>query len=135
MSTPSPAPTEQSVAELIRSLSAETGELVRQEIAVLRSDLESQAKRAGASAGLLGGAAVLGLGAFGALTASLIAGIGRHVRPSRAAFLVAAAYGGGAAAAAMSAREQLRKVGPEAAEAIQRDVKAATQGVREGAAA
>ena len=135
MSTPSPAPTEQSVAELIRSLSAETGELVRQEIAVLRSDLETQAKRAGASAGLLGGAAVLGLGAFGALTASLIAGIGRHVRPSRAAFLVAAAYGGGAAAAAMSAREQLRKVGPETAEAIQRDVKAATQGVREVAAA
>ena len=134
MSVPSPASPEQSIAELLRSLSAETGELVRQEIALLRSDLESQAKRAGASAGLLGGAAILGLGAFGALTASLIAGLGRRVRPSRAAFLVAAAYGGGAAAAAMSAREQLRKVGPEAAQAIQRDVKAATQGVREGAA-
>jgi putative superfamily III holin-X len=133
MSTPDPAPTDQSIAELIRSLSAETGELVKQEIRVLRDDLESQAKRAGASAGLLGGAALLGLGSFGALTASLIAAL--PMRTSRAAFLVAAAYGGGAAAAAVTARDQLRRVGPETAEAVQRDVQAATQGVREAATA
>jgi Putative Actinobacterial Holin-X, holin superfamily III len=128
---PAPAPAEQSIAELLRSLSAETGELVRQEIRVLRSDLETQAKRAGASAGLLGGAALLGLGSFGALTASLIAGLGRHMRTSRAAFLVAALYGGGAAAAALTARDQLQRLGPETAEAVQRDVQAATQGVRD----
>ncbi len=130
MATPDPAPTEQSIAELIRSLSAETGDLVRQEIQLLKTDLQDQAKRAGASAGLLGGAALLGLGAFGALTTSLIAALARNGRTSRAAFVVAALYGGGAAAAAVTARDQLKRVGPETAAAVQRDVRAATQGVQ-----
>jgi hypothetical protein len=87
-------------------------------------------QRVGGSAGLLGGAGLLGVGAFGALTAALIAALGRG-RPGRGAFLVASLYGAGAAALAMAGRKGLAKAAPEAVEAIQRDVKAAAEGARD----
>jgi hypothetical protein len=121
---------EASIAQLFRELSQETAGLVREELRLAREDLTQHVQRVGGSAGLLGGAGLLGVGAFGALTAALIAALGRG-RPGRGAFLVASLYGAGAAALAMAGRKGLAKAAPEAVEAIQRDVKAAAEGARD----
>ena len=126
---------EQSIANHFRGLSQETGELVRDELRVVRGELAEQAKRIGASAGLLGAAGALGAGAFGAATAGLISALGRG-RTGRGAVLVAMLYGAGATALALVARDQLRTVAPEAAgaaESVAQDVKAAAGGARAGA--
>jgi membrane protein len=126
---------EQSIAQLFRELSQETAGLVREELGMMRDELKEHGRRLGAGAGLLGGAGMLGLGAFGALTAGLVAALGRG-RPGRGALLVSMVYGGGAAGLALLARERLRAVAPDAAEAadtVHRDMHAAAQGAGEGA--
>ena len=69
---------------------------------------------------------MLGVGAFGALTAALIAALGR--RPARGGLLVATLYGAGAAGLADAGLKRLGQVAPEVLEAIQRDVKATAKG-------
>jgi hypothetical protein len=122
---------EQSIAEHFSGLSQETAGLVREELRLLRDELTEQGKRLGAGAGLLAAAGVLGSGAFGALTASLIAALGGRHR-GRGAFIVAVLYGGGAAALALAARERMREVAAEGVNAVGRDVQAAAAGAREG---
>jgi len=122
---------ESSIAELFRQLSQETAGLVREELRLARDELAQHGRRLSASAGLLGGAGLLGVGAFGALTAALVAALGRG-RPARGAFLVAILYGGGAAGLALTGRKALAQTAPDAADAIQRDVKAAAEGARDG---
>jgi hypothetical protein len=131
MSSDSTEERQDAIAQLFRELSAETSALVREEVRLLRDDLTREARRAGASAGMLGGAGLLGLGAFGAATAMLVQALGRG-RPGRGAFLVASLYGAGAAALGLRARDQLREVAPEALQEVQADVKAAAEGVRSG---
>jgi hypothetical protein len=129
MSSDSTEERQDAIAQLFRELSAETTGLVREEVRLLRDDLTREARRVGASAGMLGAAGMLGLGAFGALTAMLVQALGRG-RPGRGAFLVAALYGAGAAALGLRARDQLREVAPDAIEEVQGDLKAAAEGVR-----
>ncbi len=71
------------------------------------------------------------MGAFGALTAGLVAALGRG-RPARGALLVASLYGAGAAALAAAARNRLSETAPQAVQAVQRDAKAAAEGIRDG---
>lgn len=135
MSNVSSEDREQSIAQLFRELSQETAGLVREELAIVRDEFREQGRRIGASAGLLGGAGMLGFGAFGALTAGLVAALGRG-RPGRGAVLVTILYGGGAAGLALLARDRLRVAAPQVAEAadvVQRDMHAAAEGVSEGA--
>lgn len=126
---------EQSIAHLFSQLSSETGALVRDELQRVRDDLAQQARHLGGSAGLLGAAAALGIGAFGSLTAALASALGRG-RPGRGALLVAILYGGGATGLALAARDRLSRILPETAEtvgAVQDDVRAAAQATRSGA--
>ena len=118
------------IAELLGELSQESAGLIREELRLIGADLTAQGRRVGGSAALLGGAGVLGVGAFGALTAGLIALLGR--RPARGALMVAALYGAGAGALADAALKRLGEVAPEAAQALRRDLKAATTGAQRG---
>ena len=52
---------EQSIGDLLKQLSQETGTLVRQEMALARAEMTAKGKRAGVGAGMLGGAGVAGL--------------------------------------------------------------------------
>src|SRR5215208_755348 len=119
---------ENSIADLLSDLSQESVELIREELRLVVVDFMAQGRQVGTSAGLLGGAAALGVGAFGALTAGLISALQR--RPSRGALLVAALYGAGAAGLADAGRKRLGQVAPQFVETIQRDVKATAQGAR-----
>ena len=117
---------ENSIADLLSELSQESVELLRQELRLVVTDIAAEGRQVGTSVGLLGGAAALGVGAFGALTAALIAALGR--RPSRGALLVATLYGAGAAGLADAGVKRLGQVAPQVLETIQRDVKATAKG-------
>ena len=119
---------ENSIADLLSDLSQESVELIREELRLVLSDFMAEGRQVGTSAGLLGGAAVLGVGAFGALTAALISALGR--RPARGGLLVATLYGAGAAGLADAGRKRLVQVAPQLVETIQRDVKATATGAR-----
>ena len=77
---------ENSIADVLSDLSQESAGLIREELRLMVADLAAQVRpvvaRAGSSV-----SRGLGVGAFGALTAGLIAALGR--RPARGALLVA----------------------------------------------
>lgn len=132
MATENAATRENTIADLLSELSQESAALVREELKLMRQEVADQGRRVATSAALLGGAGVLGLGAFGALTTAAIAAVGRR-HTTRGALLVAAVYGAGAGALAESGVRRLGQVAPEAVQTLQRDVKAAASGVRRAA--
>jgi hypothetical protein len=112
----------------VDDLPDEPAALVREELLLIREEIADQARRVALSVALLGGAGVMGLGAFGALTTAAIAALGRQ-DTARGALLMAAFYGAGAGALAEAGVKRLGRVTPEAAEAIQQDVKEAAKAV------
>src|SRR5215216_4231138 len=122
MATGNVAARENPIAELLSELSQQSAGLVREELKLMREELTDQSRRIATSAALLGGAGVLGLGAFGALTTAAISALGRR-HTTRGALLVAALYGAGAGALAESGVKRLGRVAPAAVETLQRDVK------------
>jgi hypothetical protein len=80
------------IGELFRDLSTETATLVRAEVQLARVEIEEKLRRAGRAVPLFAVAAALGVGAFGAATACLIALLGLVVPLWAAALIVAAVY-------------------------------------------
>jgi hypothetical protein len=117
---PIPAPDE---------LPREPATVLRDELRLTREEIADQGRRLAFGAALLGGAGVLGLGAFGALTTAAIAALGRQ-DTTRGALLMAAVYGAGAGVLAEVGVRRLGRVAPEAVENIQEDVKDAAKAVR-----
>jgi Putative Actinobacterial Holin-X, holin superfamily III len=101
-----------SIPELLRDLSTETATLVRQEMALVRAELLENAKPAAASAASFGATAVLGLGAFGALTAFIIAALALAVPLWSAALIVAIIYGLAAFILAETGKKKLHEINP-----------------------
>ena len=107
----------------------EPAAVLREELRLILEEVADQGRRVAFGAAILGGAGVLGLGAFGALTTAAIAALGRR-DTIRGALLMAAAYGAGAGALAGIGVKRLGHVGPEAVENLQQDVKEAARAVR-----
>src|ERR671921_1909797 len=107
----------------------EPAAVLREELGLIREEIADHGRRVAFSAALIGGAGVLGLGAFGALTTAAIAALGRQ-DTARGALLMAAFYGAGAGALAEAGVKRLGRVTPEAVEAIQQEVKVAAKEVR-----
>ena len=110
-------------------LPEEPAAVLREELRLIREEIADEGRRVAFGAAMLGGSGVLGLGAFGALTTAAIAALGRQ-DTTRGALLLAAVYGAGAGALAELGIKRLRRVGPEAVENLQEDVKEATKAVR-----
>ncbi len=127
---------DQSVGELLRQLSEETSTLVRQEVQLAKAELSQKASLAGKGAGLLAGAAVMGLGVFGAFTAFLIAVIALAVPVWVAALIVTVLYAAVAAALALAGRAALRKATPltpeQTVDSVKEDVQWAKTQARSG---
>jgi putative superfamily III holin-X len=128
MGTPEAERREQSIAEHVRGLSEESAGLVREQAQLIRDDLIDELKRLGRGGVMLGGAGLLGLGAFGALTAALTSAFGGG---KRGALTVTVIYGAAAGGLAVAGREQLRNTAARAADTLGRDVQAAAEGVRQ----
>ena len=128
MATPEAERREQSIAEHVRGLSEESARLVREQAQLIREDLIDELKRLGLGGVMLGGAGLLGLGAFAALTAGLVSAFGGGKRGAAAVTIL---YGAAAAGLAVAGREQLSKTAARAADTLGRDVQAAAEGVRQ----
>jgi len=103
---------ERPVGDLVKQLSDQTTTLVRKEIELAKAELAIKGKRAGAGAGMFGGAGTLGFYAFGALTATLILALAEALAPWLAALIVAAVYGGVAAVMALQGKKKVQAATP-----------------------
>jgi len=86
-------PPDQSIAELMKTLSEQTTSLVRQEVELAKTELAVKGKRAGQGAGMFGGAALFGLYGVGALAACAILALSTAIDGWLAALVVTAVYG------------------------------------------
>jgi uncharacterized membrane protein YqjE len=109
-------PRESSLPELLKRLSAETTQLVHQELDLAKVELTQKGRQAGAGAGLFGTAAALGLAGLGALTACIILALNAVLPAWLAALIVAAVFGVVAAVLAVQGRDRVKQVTPLAPE-------------------
>jgi len=115
---------DESIAELVKRLAEQTNTLVKQEIELAKAELTEKGKVAGAGAGMLGAAALIGLLAAGALTACLIALLQTAIDHTwLAALIVAIVYAAIAAPIAMRGRDRIRAAAPPAPEKTIESVK------------
>jgi uncharacterized membrane protein YqjE len=112
-----------STGELVKQLSEQTTTLVRQEIELAKAELSQKGKVAGEGAGMFGGAAVVGLLAAAALTATIIALLDKAMDFWIAALIVAVVYGVVAAVLAIRGRDRVKKGMPPAPEQTVETVK------------
>ena len=111
------------VGDLVKQLAGQTSTLVRQEIDLAKAEMSQKASTAGKGAGLLGGAAVVGLLAAGSLTACLILALGEVIPDWLAALIVALVMGAVAAVLAMQGRNRIRAATPPVPEQTVETVK------------
>ncbi len=115
-----------STGELVKELSQQVSELVRQELELAKTEMAEKGKKAGIGAGFLGGAGVAGLAALGALTAFLILVLDLAMPAWAAALIVTALWAAVAGVLALRGREKVREVGrpvPEkTADSVKEDV-------------
>jgi hypothetical protein len=117
---------EASTSELVKQLSDQTSRLVHQELELLKAELAIKGKRAGAGAGLFGGAGVFGLFALGALTAAAIAALATAMATWLAALIVAALWSAIAGIAALTGKKKVEQALPpvpqDSVESVKEDV-------------
>jgi uncharacterized membrane protein YqjE len=109
--------------ELLRELSRQTTDLVRQEIDLAKAEMGEKGKRAGVGAGMFGGAGVFGIGAFAALTACVIAALDLAMPLWLAALIVTVVYAAIAGVLALRGKEKVKAAGPPVPEQTKDSVK------------
>jgi uncharacterized membrane protein YqjE len=122
--------------ELLRELSDQTTTLVKQEIELAKAELSAKGKRAGAGAGMFGGAGLFGFFAFAALTTAIVAALDTAMPLWAAALIVMAVYAAVAAVLAMNGKKQIDKATPvapeQAVESVKEDAQWAKTRARSG---
>ena len=115
-----------STAELVKELSREVSQLVREEIALAKAEMTEKGKQAGVGAGMLSGAAVLGLAAVGGSMAFLILVLDSWMPGWLAALIVTVVYAAAAAVLALRGRKRIRHATPpvptQTIESVKEDV-------------
>jgi uncharacterized membrane protein YqjE len=121
---------------LLRELAEQITTLVRQEFALAKSELAEKGRRAAPAAGLLSAGALLGLGAFGALTTCIIAALARALQLWAAALIVAVVYAIIAFVLVQTAKNKLEGAMPlvpeQTAQTVKEDVEWAKTRARSG---
>jgi uncharacterized membrane protein YqjE len=132
-----PREADRPIGELLRELGDEISTLVRQEIALAKVEIAEKTKPAVASAGMFGGTALLGLGAFGAVTTFLIALIALWVPVWASALIVTALYGAAAFVLAQTGKKKLHEAAPlipeQTAQTVKEDIEWAKTRAKSGA--
>jgi hypothetical protein len=112
-----------STAELVKELSREVSELVRQEVALAKAEMAQKGRQAGVGAGMLSGAAVLGLAAVGGSMAFFILVLDAWMPAWLAALIVTVVYGAAAAVLGLRGKERIQEATPPAPERTIESVK------------
>jgi len=114
MASPTDDKRNASTAELVKELSREVSQLVREEIALATAEMTQKGKHAGLGAGMLSGAAVLGLAAIGGSMAFLMLVLDSWMPAWLAALIVTVVYGAAAALLALRGTERISQATPPA---------------------
>jgi hypothetical protein len=129
---------QQSLGELTKQLSEQTTTLARMEVELAKAELQQKGKQIGIGAGAFGGAGLIGLFAFGALTATLILALAEAVDPWLAALIVTAVYSAIAGVLALVGRRRVQEGTPptpeRAIESTKEDVETAKRSAKEARA-
>jgi len=112
-----------STGDLVSRLANEATALVRQEVELAKAELAEKAKETGKGAGMFGGAGILGLFAFGALTACLILALDTAVPAWLAALIVAVVYGAIGGVLALTGKRKVQEAAPPVPEQTVESVK------------
>ena len=132
-----PREADRPIGELLRELGDEISTLVHQEIALAKVEIAEKVKPAAAGAGMFGGTALFGLGAFGALTAFLIALIAIALPVWAAALIVTILYGIVAGVLAMTGKKKMQEAAPlvpeQTAQSVKEDIEWAKTRAKSGA--
>ena len=122
--------------ELLKELSTQTTTLVKQELDLAKAELQEKGKQAGIGAGMFGGAGVFGVGAFAALTASVIAALSEAMDTWLAALIVAVVYAAVAGVMAMTGKKKVKEAAPpipeQAKDSVKEDMEWAKTQARSG---
>ena len=114
------------LGDLLGGLVSDISGLFRKEIELAKAEMSQKARKAGAGAGMFGGAAAAGLMALGALTAFLILALNHAVTDWLAALLVGIAWGAVAAVLALNGKRKAEEATPpvpeQAIESTKEDV-------------
>jgi hypothetical protein len=116
------------IGDLVKDLSQQTSTLVRQELELARAELTEKGKTAGIGAGMFGAAGLLGIFAFAALTACLIAVLATifdEVWPG--ALIVAVVSGAVAGVLALTGKNKVQEATPpieHSPESVKEDIAA-----------
>jgi len=117
---------DRSSAELLRQLSQQTGDLVRQEMELAKAELTEKGKAAGLGAGMFGGAGLVALYAVGALTAGAILALAIVLDAWLAALIVGVVYAAIAGILALTGKKKVEQATPpvpeQAIESTKEDV-------------
>ncbi len=114
---------QESVSELIKDLSRDISDLVRQEIELARAEMMEKGKKAGVGAGMFGGAALMGAAAVGGSMATIIIVLDLWMPLWLAALITTVLYAAVAAVLAMRGRDELRQTGTPIPEKTKESVK------------
>lgn len=101
-----------SMGELFKRLSQDTSQLVKLELQLAKAEMTEKATPLKAGAGMLGGAALVGLLAAGALTAFLIALLDTFMATWLAALVITIVYAAIAGVLAIQGRNRVQKATP-----------------------
>jgi uncharacterized membrane protein YqjE len=111
MSEPQESLREQSIGELVASLSRDLSTLVRQEMELAKAEMSEKGKKAGLGAGMFGGAGVAALLSLICLSVMAILVLNAWMRDWLAALIVTLVWAAAAGVLALRGREELRQLG------------------------
>ena len=100
---------ERSIGDLFSQLAAETGSLVRQEVALAQAEMTAKASKVGKNIGFLAIGGAVGYAAVLAILAGIVIGLSRFMPAWAAALLVGVVVGGVAFALISSALAELKE--------------------------
>ena len=117
---------ERPIGDLLKQLSEQTTTLMRQELELAKAEVTEKGKKAGAGAGMFGGAGVSALLGLGALTAALIAALDTGMATWLAALIVGVLWVAVAGVLALQGKERVQEATPpvpeQATESVKEDV-------------
>jgi hypothetical protein len=128
-----PDPSELSTGELVKSLSEQTSQLVRDEIRLATKELQAKGKHAGIGVGMFGGAGLVAFFGGGALVATAIAGLAMAMDTWIAAGIVTLVLFALAAVLALLGKKQVTGAIPPLPEEAVAGLKADVEVVKESA--
>jgi hydroxyethylthiazole kinase-like sugar kinase family protein len=119
--------------QLVKQLSEQVSQLVRDELKLATLEMTGKAKTAARGAGLFGGSGVMALYGTGCLLAAAIIALAGVMRPWLAALIVGVALFAVAGVAALAGRGQIKKAVPPVPSRATDSVKADVEQIKESA--